>query len=191
MEGPKPNVQIPTPPKPSGAARFLSFVRAVTVQSVALGVIFAAAQYFAPEHLKPSTLIGDFNGRIDTAEIDAKIAAAVRLAREQAEAQAVPPAIAEMETEAFRVQQGRLSHSLEGQSTTANLLDYACIAGVIAQSFESWKDVGSGLTQTCGMSDKIRRNMVDILVEGGQTGDTVIRRTTQPAPADRLQTRQY
>jgi hypothetical protein len=80
---------------------------------------------------KPFVLIGGFHGRIESADASATVDAVAKLTRQNAELAARPPAIAQMETEAFRVQQQAIADSLGVQSGVADMADLACVIGTI------------------------------------------------------------
>ena len=117
---------------------------------------------------------------LDAADAQKKQDALAELARKQAQAQAEPPAVAAMETEAFRVQQQALANSLGVQGGVANMADLACIiGGLIPRDDPDANQFGQALRGACGVGDQVRRNMVDTLKKGGQEGSTLIQR---PAP---------
>ena len=93
------------PAQPSGLARFIGMVRNFSLQAGALSLAVIAAEQVVPSPMKPSEIIGRFHGSLDAADAQRKQDALAELTRKQAQAQAEPPAVAAMETEAFRVQQ--------------------------------------------------------------------------------------
>jgi hypothetical protein len=175
--------RVGQPPErqPSGLARAIGMVRNFSMQAGALSLVVVMAELIVPSPMKPSEIIGRFHGSIDAADALKKQDALAELTRKQAEAQATPPAIAQMETEAFRVQQQALADSMGMQSGIANLADLACMIGAFVPNDRQTdpNGIGDGLRSACGVSDKVRQNMVDTLKRGGQSGSTLMQR---PAP---------
>jgi hypothetical protein len=175
--------QQPQPQQPSGLARTISMVRNFSLQAGALSLAVIALELVASSPYKPSEIIGRFHGSIDAADAQKKQDALAELTRKQAQAQAEPPAVAAMETEAFRVQQQALADSLSTQSGVANIADFACIiGGLIPRDDPDTDQYGRALRGACGVGDQVRRNMVDTLKRGGQEGSTLMQR---PAPGSR------
>jgi hypothetical protein len=174
--------QPPQAQQPSGLARAIGMVRNLSLQAGALSLIVIAAELVVSSPMKPSEIIGRFHGSIDAADAGKKQDAVAELARKQAQAQAEPPAVAQMETEAFRVQQQALADSLGMQSGIANLADLACMIGAFVPNDRrsDQNGIGDALRSACGVGDQVRQNMVGILKRGGQEGSTLIQR---PLPA--------
>lgn len=180
--------QRPWPPQAEqqskAVTRALAFARTMTTQAASLVVITGFLQLVMPAGYTPGDMLGKFHGGIEKAETSTKADAVVSLAERTATAQATPPAIVAMETEAFRVQQQKLAESLETQSTIANLADWACLFGAfVPPNDPNWKDVGEGLRSGCGVGDNVRDNMINKLANGGRAGSTLIQRPTPAAPA--------
>jgi hypothetical protein len=130
--------------------RVLGIVRGFTGLAGAVSLTALAAEAVLPAAVKPSVLIGCFHGRIEAADADTKARAVTALTRLNAEAAAQPPAVAQMETEAFRVQQQALADSLGVQSGVANL---ACVIGTIIPRGGDGDAIGQGLRGACGVGD--------------------------------------
>lgn len=177
--------QQPQPQQPSGLARAIGMVRNFSLQAGALSLIVVAAELVIPSPMKPSEIIGRFHGSIDAADAQKKQDALADLARKQAQAQAEPPAVAQMETEAFRVQQQALADSLGMQSGVANLADLACMIGAFVPNDQGSdpNGIGDGLRSACGVGDQVRQHMVDTLKRGGQQGSTLMQRPLPNARA--------
>jgi hypothetical protein len=156
--------------------RVLGIMRGLTGLAGAVSLIALAAEAVLPASVKPSILIGGFHGRIESADADAKARAITELARRNAEAVALPPAMAHMETEAFRVQQQAIADSLGVQSGVANMADLACVIGTIIPRGGDGDAIGQGLRGACGVGDQVRSSMVETLKRGGQSGSTLIQR---------------
>jgi hypothetical protein len=175
--------QQPQTQQPSGLARAIGMVRNFSLQAGALSLAVVAAELVIPSPMKPSEIIGRFHGSLDAADAQKKQDALAELTRKQAQAQAEPPAVAAMETEAFRVQQQALADSLGVQGGVANMADLACIVGgLIPRDDPDADQFGRALRGACGVGDQVRRNMVDTLKKGGQEGSTLMQR---PAPGSR------
>jgi hypothetical protein len=146
----------------------------------ALIVIGIIAQLILPAHLKPAHLIGDFGGNTEKAEIEAKQAAAVEYARQQAAAAATAQAIAQMETEVFRKQQEVIAESLNAQSTEANGADWLCLIGgfIPRDASSDWQTVGQVMRSACGVSPAIRSNIVRSQAEAARRGSAILQRPT-------------
>lgn len=150
---------------------------AVGVASTAI----IAANFILPAGYGPSTWIGKFHGGIESADADAKADAVTSLTRKSATAAAEPPAMAQMETNAFAVQQQTMQQSLGVQNFMANMADFACVAGsmmsAVPNTSPDTRQAAQVLQQGCMAGDAIRANEMRVLKQAGQGGSTVIRRS--------------
>ena len=178
----QPQWKVPQSATPSAIAspislRVLGIGRGLTRFAGLISLGFMIGEATLPLDYKPSTLIGRFHGRVEGADATAKVDAVPNLTRKNAEAASEPPAYAGMETEAFRQQQQVLADSLQTQGTIANTADAACFAGkVIPRDNLDWGWLGALLSQTCGVGDQVRQDMMTTLKRGGQDNSVLIQR---------------
>jgi hypothetical protein len=162
--------------------RTTNFLRGLTGQFFAFGMLFIMAEYALPEHLKPSTRIGFFHGSIESNDIAAKQSATVEYQRQLAEAQAKAQANAAIEIEVNRQQQQSVADSLTAQSTMANGADIACVAGTLIPFTGDWRGFGDLLRAGCGVSTQIRGNITNEQARAGRDGTAIQPRTVTGAP---------
>lgn len=181
MNTPEPRSDWKPSPQPAihsqTLSRVIGLVRGFTGVAGVMSLSVLMAEATMPASYKPSNLIGSFHGRIEAADAAAKVGPVTALTRQNAEAASQPPAFAGMETEAFRQQQQVLADSLQTQSTIANAADAACIAGkMLPPGDRDWGWLGTMLSQTCGVGDKVRQDMMSTLKRGGQDNSVLIQR---------------
>jgi hypothetical protein len=121
--------------QPSAISRALALGKKLTFGGLALGGILYFGDATLPEHLRPSTLLGAFHGRVETSEIKAKQETAIQFERERADAQARAQAEWQMEVEAFRQQQAVTAQSLQTMATAAQIADAACLGSPLVTMF--------------------------------------------------------
>jgi hypothetical protein len=170
-------------PGPPIFGRVVGIMRGLTGLAGAVSLVGLMGEAVLPAAVKPSVLIGSFHGRIEAADANAKVGAVANLTRQNAEAAAEPPAVAQMETEAFRVQQQAIADSLGVQSGVANMADLACVIGTIIPRGGDGDAIGQGLRGACGVGDQVCSSMVETLKRGGQSGSTLIQRPLPPGSA--------
>jgi hypothetical protein len=163
--------------------RVVGIARGLTGAAGAVTLIGLVAEAALPASARPSVLIGAFHGRIEASDADAKVDAIANLTRKNAESAAQPPAVAQMETEAFRVQQQAIAESLGVQSGVANMADLACVIGTLIPRGGDSDALVQGLRGACGVGDQVRGSMVETLKRGGQSGSTLIQRPMPSSPA--------
>jgi len=145
---------------PTALTRFIGIARALRGTAMTAGILLIAAELILPSAIKPSQVMGSFYGKIVAAESRTAQDMLAAQTRKAAEAQALPPVIAQ-----------RLDHSLEMQSGAANLADFGCIVGQFLPHNDpnspDLSQVGEGLrTQACGLGDALRANMAKQLRQG-------------------------
>jgi hypothetical protein len=147
---------------------------------MAFGLMFVAEKVLAPEY-KPTTMIGRFAGDTEKSEIVAKQPAVVEFTARTTAAQVNAAAAAQMEAEISRVQQQAMAEALAAQTFAANASDLGCmLSGLIPNTAtRDWRQIGDALHSGCGVSDRIRKNMMEQLAKAGRNGSALIQR---PAP---------
>jgi hypothetical protein len=143
------------PPRQGAIARFFGIAKMLAGYSFFLMFLLMVAERELPPEFKPSTQIGTLGGKIETAEIAAKKAAAVEYARQQAEAAAKAQADAQKKAEI-------LANSESVNSFFTQLGDLACIAGQFVPRNAPDSDTrttGEALRSGCGLSAKLREKM--------------------------------
>lgn len=150
---------------PTALTRFVGLLRALTGTAMTAGVLLIAAELVLPGPVKPSQVMGGFYGKIVAAESIAAQDTLAAQTRKGAEAQALPPVVAQ-----------RIDHSLEVQTGIANLADLACIVGQFMPREDpenpDLSAVGDKLrTQACGLGDAMRTNMAETLRHGAVQQD--------------------
>lgn len=155
----------PTPPPPgsfgaklTGAARGLAFTRAISGKAFLLAGGVFLLQAVMPEGSKPSNLIGSFHGSTESAEMDAKRVALVQTTRDNTNAQAVAPVMAQ---------------SYAVQSEFAGIGDAVCIGGNVLEVLfgRDAKDFSGPMKQACGQGDKIRANITRSITQTARAPD--------------------
>lgn len=175
--------QTPPAVQTPALGRVMGIARGFTGLAGAVSLTVLMAEAVLPASIKPSVLIGGFHGRLEAADADAKAPSVTAYTRLNAEAAAQPPAVAQMETDAFRTQQQALADSLNVQRGFANMADLGCILGGFFPREGDGATIGQGLRSACGVGDQVRSNMVDTLKRGGQEGSTLIQRPRPYNPA--------
>lgn len=168
------------PYAPGGIARSLGFLRTLVPQAIVLAAGVIVAEAALPPSLKPSTLLGHFHGSLDTAEINAKQGAVVRLEEEMTTARTAPPANWQMEAQIAAQQQQAVAEALQGQAGMANLADTSCILGGVLGALNinpDWNNVGKAMAGACGVGDGIRANMADTLAKTGRDNSALVQRS--------------
>jgi len=157
--------QAPQPAQvPTALMRLVGIVRAISAPTIAIGVTLLVTDQLMPAPLKPSHWIGGMYGRTVASESEAAQDMLAAQARKQAEAQTLPPVLAQ-----------RVDKSLETQTTVANLADFACILGQFMPRDDpenpDLSKVGAAMrTQGCALGNAMRDNMQE----------TIRRETVQP-----------
>lgn len=129
-----------------------------------VGLLLIVGEKVLSPEFKPSTLIGTFGGKIETAEIAAKQPASVEIARRLAEAQATMQANAQKKAEI-------VGGSESVKSFAAQLADFGCMVGQFIPANAPNPDTrsaGETLRSVCAVSAKIRNDMAHDLDEAGQ-----------------------
>jgi hypothetical protein len=188
---PQPFFNIPGTAQPPALSRAIALAKKLTFGGLVLGGILYFGDATLPDHLKPSTLLGGFHGRVETAEINAKQEKAIQFEREKADAQARAQAEWQMEVEAFRQQQAVTAQSLETMATAAQIADAACIGSPLVTMFmgntRDARDLQATLQGACAEAARIRREMTRIQVEAAQQGSALMQRRP-PGAQDALLT---
>jgi hypothetical protein len=166
--------------QPSAISRALALGKKLTFGGLALGGILYFGDTILPEHLKPSNLLGDFHGRVETAEIKQKQETTIQYEREKADAQAAAQAKWQMEVEAFRQQQQVTAQSLETMATAAQIADAACLGSPLVALFmgntRDARDLQNTLKAACPEAARIRAEMTRIQAKAAQEGSALMQR---------------
>jgi hypothetical protein len=177
--------------QPPALSRAIALAKKLTFGGLLLGGVLYFGDATLPESLKPSTLLGGFHGRVETAEIKSKQETAIQFEREKADAQARAQAEWQMEVEAFRQQQAVTAQSLETMAAAAQIADAACIgSGLVPLLMGNTSDAGDLQAlgrAACAEAARIRREMTRIQVEAAQQGSALMQRRP-PGAQDALLT---
>lgn len=171
---------IPGAVQPSALSRALALGKKLTFGGLALGGILYFGDATLPDYLKPSTLLGGFHGRVETADINAKQEKAIQFERQKADAQAAAQAKWQMEVEAFRQQQAAMAETLQTMATAAQIADAACLGAPLATLFmgdtQQAREIKRTMQAACAEAARIRAEMTRIQAEAAQQGSALMQR---------------
>jgi hypothetical protein len=177
---PQPFFNFPGAAQPSALSRAIALGKKLTFGGLVLGGVLYFGDAVLPEHLKPSTLLGGFHGRVETAEIMAKRDTTIQFEGEKANAQAAAQAKWQMEMEVFRQQQAKIAESLETMATAAQIAASACLGAPLATMLmgdtEEARGIQSAMHAACAEAARIRATMVSIQAEAAQAGSALMQR---------------
>ena len=177
---PHPFSNFPGAAQPTALSRALALGKKLTFGGLALGGVLYFGDATLPDHLKPSTLLGGFHGRVETADIKAKRDTSIQYEGEKADAQAAAQAKWQMEMEIFRQQQAKIAESLDTMATAAQIADAACLGSPLVTLFmgntRDARDLQNTLQGACAEAARIRAEMVRIQTAAAQQGSALMQR---------------
>lgn len=146
----------------------------------------AVGQAILPPRFKPTVIIGEMMGTLESSETLTKQPAAVEYLRQQAEAQAQAQARAQMEAEINRQQQQARLDALQAQVTISNAADTSCVLGSILSvltkdnTASDWHQAGEVMTAACGVGAAMRDGITQEQSRTGREGQSLQDRLNGP-----------
>lgn len=126
-------------------------------------VVLAILELALPAALKPSSMLGAFMGNLNSNDLRHRQAATAEFERALAIERARIEAGLRAEAEMLRQQQEAVQRSQGGLQLGAMIGDVACLWGSV--------DPTSGLQRVCGLSDSIRRDMIQQMERASTTSN--------------------
>lgn len=177
-------------------ARMLQNIGGFFKTSFFLAVGIFGAEMIAPDPYKPSTLMGEFTGKVDVAEMRTKQAQVASMERDVSFARAqaaswqhayttlydrankVREAAYQIEVLLLQTKAQAVAGAQGGKALIATFSDIACFVGQL--------DPKTGAQKACGVGDKMRQDMasehVTTALNGfGSLGDELLRGLPDPA----------
>jgi hypothetical protein len=177
---PHPFFNFPGAAQPSALSRAIALAKKLTFGGLVLGGILYFGDATLPESLKPSTLLGGFHGRVETADINAKQEKVIQFERQKADVMAAAQAKWQMEVEAFRQQQAAIAETLQTMATAAQIADAACLGAPLATLFmgdtQQAREIKRTMQAACAEAARIRAEMTRIQAEAAQQGSALMQR---------------
>ena len=177
---PQPFFNVPGAAQPPALSRAIALAKKLTFGGLVLGGILYFGDATLPESLKPSTLLGGFHGRVETADINAKQEKVIQFERQKADVMAAAQAKWQMEVEAFRQQQAVTAKSLSMMATAAQIADAACLGSPLVTMFmgdtREAREIRATMQAACAEAARIRAEMTRIQAEAAQQGSALMQR---------------
>jgi hypothetical protein len=166
--------------QPPALSRAIALAKKLTFGGLLLGGVLYFGDATLPDYLKPSTLLGGFHGRVETAEINAKHETAIQFEREKADALAAAQIKWQMEMEVFRQQQAKIAESLDMMATAAQIADAACLGSPLVTMLmgdtREAREIQRTMQAACAEAARIRAEMTRIQAEAAQQGSALMQR---------------
>jgi hypothetical protein len=178
---PQPFFNIPgAAQQPPAIARAIALAKKLTFGGLVLGGILYFGDATLPDYLKPSTLLGGFHGRVETADIKAKQETAIQFERQKADAQAAAQAKWQMEMEIFRQQQAKMAESLDAIVAAIQIADAACMSAplvtLLMGDTREAREIQAIAKAGCGEAARLRGEMTRIQTAAAQQGSAIMQR---------------